>query len=231
MPLVGSLDLDVGRSFHSSTLEPWYRSERRTPGRSRTLNLHVRSVTIYPLIYGRTSSGKSSLSWFAAAQAPAVVHLATMYEMGMMKFVVKAGVAVAVGAAAVYYLDKQRGAARRHRAVDQAAAMMRHQIQHAGRLERQMRGRAEGLKHSLASHTEPVDATDEMLADRVRSEIFRQSAVPKGAINIDSSNGVVTLRGEVDDLEDISSLEMAARKVGGVRDVRNLLHLSTAART
>jgi osmotically-inducible protein OsmY len=144
--------------------------------------------------------------------------------------VFKAGLAVAAGAAAVYYLDKQRGVARRHRAIDQATSIVRHQIRHAGQLERRLRGNAEGLAHQL-SQQEPVDATDEMLADRVRSEIFRQSGVPRGAINIDSGNGVVTLRGEVDDLEDISSLEMAARKVGGVKDVRNLLHLSSAART
>jgi osmotically-inducible protein OsmY len=46
-----------------------------------------------------------------------------------------------------------------------------------------------------------------------------------GAININAEEGVIVLRGELDRAEHISQLEEAARRVKGVRGVRNLLYL------
>jgi len=59
----------------------------------------------------------------------------------------------------------------------------------------------------------------------VESAIFRDPAVPKGQININAERGRVVLRGEVDQSEQISALEAAARQVPGVTDVENLLHI------
>jgi hyperosmotically inducible protein len=42
-------------------------------------------------------------------------------------------------------------------------------------------------------------------------------------INVDSSNGVVTLKGEVDSAETSKRAEAVAKKVGGVSSVRNEL--------
>jgi len=71
--------------------------------------------------------------------------------------------------------------------------------------------------------TSAVD--DATLVDKVESAIFRDPAVPKGRININAERGRVVLRGEVDQSEQISALEAAARQVPGVKDVENLLHL------
>ena len=59
----------------------------------------------------------------------------------------------------------------------------------------------------------------------MESAIFRDPAVPKGRININAERGRVVLRGEVDQVEQISALEAAARQMLGVTDVENLLHI------
>jgi len=48
--------------------------------------------------------------------------------------------------------------------------------------------------------------------------------VPKGQINVNAENGVVVLRGQVEESELIRDLEAKTRKVQGVREVENLLH-------
>jgi hypothetical protein len=69
------------------------------------------------------------------------------------------------------------------------------------------------------------DLNDPALAHKVESEIFRADDAPKGSVNVNSENGVIYLRGEVDTQERIDSLGSAARKVSGVKEVKNLLHL------
>jgi osmotically-inducible protein OsmY len=75
----------------------------------------------------------------------------------------------------------------------------------------------------------PNDAT---LARKVETQLFADPDLPKGRININAEHGVVVLRGELDRPEEIDAVETAARKVSGVLDVKNLLHLTgTPART
>jgi hypothetical protein len=69
----------------------------------------------------------------------------------------------------------------------------------------------------------PVD--DVTLAQQVQSELFREESAPKGQISVNAANGVVQLRGEVEQPELIGELVQRARSVQGVRDVENLLHL------
>ena len=69
----------------------------------------------------------------------------------------------------------------------------------------------------------PDDVT---LARKVESEIFRSADAPKGAVSVNAENGVVFLRGVVEDREWIGRFEDETRKVGGVKEVRNLLHLT-----
>jgi osmotically-inducible protein OsmY len=58
----------------------------------------------------------------------------------------------------------------------------------------------------------------------VESEIFRDADAPKGSVDVNAEDGVIYLRGEVDDEQTIERLVGAARGVEGVRDVRSLLH-------
>jgi hypothetical protein len=70
----------------------------------------------------------------------------------------------------------------------------------------------------------PRDYDDVTLARKVESAIFRSEDSPKGDVNVNAENGVVFLRGQVKTPEQIKGLEVAARKVAGVKDVNNLLH-------
>ena len=75
---------------------------------------------------------------------------------------------------------------------------------------------------------EPKDFDDATLADKIRSEVFRDADVPKGKLNINVQNGVVQLRGEVPRADLIEELVAETRKVQGVRDVESLLHVPGA---
>ena len=66
---------------------------------------------------------------------------------------------------------------------------------------------------------------DVTLARQVESELFREENAPKGQISVNAANGVVQLRGEVEQSELIDELVQRAHSVQGVREVENLLHL------
>ncbi|MGA7988156.1 MAG: BON domain-containing protein [Candidatus Dormiibacterota bacterium] len=66
---------------------------------------------------------------------------------------------------------------------------------------------------------------DETLADRVRVALSLGFGDLTSGIGIRASRGVITLRGEVDELTDITRFENAVREVGDVVDVDNLLRL------
>ena len=74
------------------------------------------------------------------------------------------------------------------------------------------------------SQTADLAFDDNTLAQKVKSEIFRDDSLPKGDINVNSEFGVVFLRGQVESDDQIAKLETATREVDGVKDVRNLLH-------
>ena len=81
-------------------------------------------------------------------------------------------------------------------------------------------GRAVGV----GRHRDSSELNDPAIARKVESEIFRDDDVPKGSINVNAENGVVYLRGEANSPEQVEQLAKAARSVGGVREVKNLLH-------
>lgn len=135
--------------------------------------------------------------------------------------------ATAAGAGVMYLFDPQQGRRRRHLAVDRTRAAIRHTGRRAGRWGRRLSaetyGTVQRVRHRW-DRAEPA-ANDETLADRVKSEIFRDPTVPQGRVNLNVEDGVVVLRGQLDRPEQIRDLTEAARKVPGVRDVESYLHL------
>jgi osmotically-inducible protein OsmY len=133
----------------------------------------------------------------------------------------------AVGAAAAYFLDPQGGARRRNETRDRAVSKMRHGASDAAGTAKQAADKARGAVHtatpSMPGRGEAPD--DVTLARKVESEIFRSADAPKGAVSVNAENGVVFLRGVVEDREWIDRLGEDAKKVDGVEEVRNLLHL------
>jgi BON domain len=129
------------------------------------------------------------------------------------------------GAALAYFMDAQNGRRRRHVTRDRAIAFARLGYRRGRKLVNHVssdaRGYVERARHGGGSPEELDDAT---LVDKVESIVFRDRDVPKGQINVNAENGVVFLRGQVEEPELVAALETRVLKVRGVRGVQNLLH-------
>jgi hypothetical protein len=136
--------------------------------------------------------------------------------------------AMAGGAALMYFLDPRQGHRRRSQAVQRAGALLRRSARRGKRAARHAASDAAGTvrraAHPRLTQKPPPD--DVTLARKVETEIFRPPDAPKSTVNVSAVSGVVELRGHVDSPEQVTQLERMARRVHGVRDVRNLLHLS-----
>jgi hypothetical protein len=132
----------------------------------------------------------------------------------------------AAGAALAFFLDPQRGRSRRARYLDQAGAMARDLMSGASRTARRVGSDAQGvgerLSHAGGGAIMPSDAA---LSDKVESELFADPRIPKGKININVEEGVVVLRGEVDNSGEADELIRKAQRIPGVARVDSLLHL------
>ena len=134
---------------------------------------------------------------------------------------------VGLGAALTYFFDPEQGRRRRAMTRDRIAGFFRRRVRETERLGRSASAQAEGLVQK-AKHLEeePKPQPDDVtLTRKVETEIFRDADVPKGQINVNAENGKIYLRGEVGQPELIKDLEKRARKVQGVQEVENLLHL------
>jgi osmotically-inducible protein OsmY len=82
-----------------------------------------------------------------------------------------------------------------------------------------------GLAHAITHHDHAVPELDDVsLVRKVESELFRDRTIPKGPISINADRGIVVLRRQLDDAQEIDRIEREVRVVAGVRDVENLLH-------
>ena len=114
----------------------------------------------------------------------------------------------AIGAALVYFFDPRQGAKRRAMARDKVLSVVR--------------------KASSGASSQPKDVDDQTLKAKVESEVFRPADAPKGDVDVNVENGVVYLRGQVEQPELIQDLELRVRAVQGVREVENLLRVPGA---
>jgi osmotically-inducible protein OsmY len=133
-----------------------------------------------------------------------------------------------VGAAAAFFLDNQSGNRRRKLAADKAARFTREgagTVQGAAQTAgAQAKGVAAKAQHK-ATGGDSAPGDDNTLKSKVESEIFRDADAPKGSVDVSVVNGIVELRGQVDEAAQGEALALKARMVSGVKDVRNLLHL------
>jgi hypothetical protein len=131
------------------------------------------------------------------------------------------------GAAAAYYLDPERGRARRAHLIDWSGARLRRGWRALNQFSARTGSNAIAFPQRMVSlRSGPRPADDLTLRDRVESEVFRSPDLPKGQINIDVESSVVTIRGQVENAFQIASVEKAVLKVPGVGGVENLLHVT-----
>jgi HSP20 family molecular chaperone IbpA len=72
---------------------------------------------------------------------------------------------------------------------------------------------------------QPKDLDDVTLTRKVESIVFRVPGIPKGSINVNSVDGVVYLRGQVEHPEDVKRAVEETEAIPEVVRVENLLHL------
>ena len=131
-------------------------------------------------------------------------------------------IGAALGAAGMYLLDPAQGRTRRAKLQQQIAAMRRRASREAERRAEYARGQAEGVRHAAP---ESPPENDSVLTAKVESEVLTRRRFPKGRISVNAVDGVVELRGTCDTQDQIDELEAEVRKVTGVLDVHNFLHL------
>ena len=114
------------------------------------------------------------------------------------------------GAAAAYFLDPRRRG--------DTLATVKSTATEAAATTKQAAAKAQSV---VGRTDEPDDVT---LTRKVETQIFRSADAPKGQVSVNAENGVVFLRGQVDDQSWIDRLGTEAEAVDGVHAVRNLLH-------
>ena len=130
---------------------------------------------------------------------------------------------IGIGAGIMYFLDPQRGNARRTQMVDQAGGKLRAARYDLEVARRDVRNRARGAAAEVRSrlHDEQID--DEQLEERVRAELGHHSDSSLRLVDVQADNGYVTLSGTVA-AEDHDRVVHAARHVRGVEEVRDQLN-------
>lgn len=135
-------------------------------------------------------------------------------------------VALAGGALLAFLLDPDRGRGRRAVAGDRVAGTARRVGRQAGRFARRAAATVRGWQ-ARANHRgqngEPYP-DDVSLAHRVETEVFRDPEIPKGRMNVNVEQGVVVIRGTVEDPSMAERIERRVLRIPGVIGVRNLLH-------
>ena len=134
--------------------------------------------------------------------------------------------AAAAGATAAFFLDPVSGKRRRRVAKDWTTARIRGLARRGGAAGRLAAARASGAVRGIRHRREErLPENDQVLAHKVESELFQDIDIPTGQIVINAEQGIVVLRGQVDRSEDIRRIEERVRRISGVGEVENLLHL------
>ncbi|HET7047773.1 MAG TPA: BON domain-containing protein [Solirubrobacteraceae bacterium] len=150
---------------------------------------------------------------------------ARLPERSARELVAVVGCALAAGAALEFFLDPHNGKRRRHLVRDRTTAAFRRRARKVERRAHYEAGKIVGVTHAITHHEHASRELDDIsLVRKVESELFRDRTIPKGPISINADRGIVVLRGQLEDPQQIQRVERDVRKVAGVRDVENLLH-------
>jgi osmotically-inducible protein OsmY len=133
----------------------------------------------------------------------------------------------AIGAAAAWFLDPNDGTRRRNVVRDKTMKYARRGKEEAARKAtyagETVKGKATAVAPGAGREPAGERLNDPALQAKVESEIFRDPDAPKGQVSVNVEDGVVYLRGELDDEAKIEGLREAAARVEGVRGVESLL--------
>lgn len=126
---------------------------------------------------------------------------------------------IGLGAALMYLFDPERGKARRDQIGDRVKATTAEAEHAAGKVAKDLRNRAAGMKAKMSRTEEAAD--DEILVARIRSELGHVIS-RADQVEVEAILGYVTLRGELAEA-DIEKAVECAEGVDGVIEVDNQL--------
>ena len=132
------------------------------------------------------------------------------------------------GAALMYFLDPDRGRARRGATRDQVVAALRRRVRRTSRIADQKVRYAEGhLEGAMAraegaGHYRPESEAD--LREHLR-QVLSELSFPTSNVTVDVADGVATLRGQVVSTKEMTQATAALAEVPGVESVESFLHL------
>ena len=134
----------------------------------------------------------------------------------------------AVGAVLAYILDPVVGRSRRAALGDRLGATARQMGRWSASQGRRVAATTTALRERSRA-SEPGDPVDEVaLVSRVKSEVFRDADIDKGAINVNAERDVVFLRGTAPSEDQVRDIGQLVEGIPGVRKVVNLLHVPGA---
>jgi hypothetical protein len=132
-----------------------------------------------------------------------------------------------IGAAAMYFLDPDRGNRRRSFVRDKTVSVAKRTGTLFGRASRELGNRTAGAFAETKSRWGTDMADDDVLAERIRSKMGRATSHPS-AIDVRVRDGRVTLGGDVLQSE-FSDLMSCVYSVRGVKDVENKVRTHSSA--
>jgi hypothetical protein len=135
---------------------------------------------------------------------------------------------IVVGALLEYFLDPRAGRRRRHTTRDRALSRVRRGERRAITRARRAESHAVGVARRTMNARRRADEQpdDVTLAQKVESQLYRRTGIPKGHVSVNAEEGVVFLRGALERQDDIDRLAKETRRIDGVRAVENLVHLA-----
>jgi uncharacterized membrane protein len=128
-----------------------------------------------------------------------------------------------VGAGLMYFLDPDRGRARRTGARSRFSGRVNDVSDFAGRTSRRASNQLKGLRARVMSRFGAATASDEVIEARIRGKLGHAVSNPS-AVLVTARNGHVILEGELHRDEAPRAL-LAASSVRGVREVENMLDM------
>lgn len=130
---------------------------------------------------------------------------------------------LALGAAAVWYADPDRGRARRAQAQQQVQSALRRKAQEGAGQLRHATHTAQGAAAGAAGGGTYHPQGDTDLREHLR-QVVRSMPGSPADVNIDVEAGVATLRGQVTSPAQRAEVLAAVRRVDGVAEVVDLTH-------
>jgi osmotically-inducible protein OsmY len=143
--------------------------------------------------------------------------------LGVRRWIIQIGGAAGAGVAAMYFLDPDRGPARRAKIRDQAIHAQREAQATIDKASRDVRNRAIGVGAGVRYRIAGRKVGDPVLVERVRSGLGTVSGHAR-AIDATVSDGAVRLDGDVPEDEHDDVVRVVS-KVPGVRSVDDHLRV------